>query len=144
MRIISSIPYKRHFKHKYLEIDLVKICTMENILLAIDATNLDMSALDFACYLGRLTHSKVTGVFLENLVDNEKPVFRRVHGTTYVDWDLDENSPELKEKRRKIESNILLFREACENRSVNYRIHRDEGVPAAEMIAESRYADVIM
>ena len=117
---------------------------MENILLAIDATNLDMSALDFACYLGRLTHSKVTGIFLENLVENEKPVFKRMHGTTYVDWDIDENSPEMRDKRNKIDANILLFREACEKRSVNYRIHRDEGVPAAEMIGESRYADVIV
>lgn len=123
---------------------MIKAMTMENILLAIDATSLDMSALDFACYLGRLTHSKVTGVFLENLVDNEKPVFRRMHGTTYVDWDIDENSPEMKEKRDRIDANILLFREACEKRSVSYRIHRDEGVPAAEMISESRYADIIV
>lgn len=117
---------------------------MENILLAIDATNLDMSALDFACYLGRLTHSKVTGVFLENLVDDEKPVLKTMHGSPYIDWEIDEKSPEMIEKRKKIETNIQYFKESCEKRSVNCSIHREEGVPASEMIEESRYADIIV
>ena len=51
---------------------------MEKILLAIDAINLDMPALDFACYLGRLTNSKITGVFLENLVADEKLVIKKM------------------------------------------------------------------
>jgi nucleotide-binding universal stress UspA family protein len=117
---------------------------MENIILAIDATNLDMSALDFACYLGRLTHSKITGVFLENLVNDEKMVLKRMHYLTYVDWEIDESSTEMQQKRSKIEANILLFKEACKKRSVNFSIHCEEGVPAAEMIAESRYADIIV
>ena len=36
-----------------------------------DAENLDMPTLDFGCYIGRLTNSKVTGVFLENLVEDD-------------------------------------------------------------------------
>lgn len=117
---------------------------MENILLALDATNIDMSALDFACYLGRLTRSKVTGVFLENLVADEKPVLAKMHGVRYLDWEIDESSPEMQEKRRCIEANIALFSEACEKRSVGYAIHRNDGVPAKEMITESRFADVIV
>jgi hypothetical protein len=45
---------------------------MERILLAIDAVKINMPALDFACYLARLTNSKITEVFLENFVANEK------------------------------------------------------------------------
>ena len=41
---------------------------MEKILLAIDAHNPDKNTLEFACYLARLTKSKITGVFLENTV----------------------------------------------------------------------------
>ena len=46
---------------------------MQKILLAIDAVNINMPALDFACYIGRLTNSKITAVFLENLVADENP-----------------------------------------------------------------------
>ncbi len=85
---------------------------MEKILLAIDAVNLNMPALDFAGYIGRLTNSKITGVFLENLVADEKPVLKKTYGTRYVDWDIDESSPRYQGKQQLIEKNISLFKEA--------------------------------
>jgi nucleotide-binding universal stress UspA family protein len=117
---------------------------MENILIALDATSIDMPAIDFACYLGNLTRSKVTGVFLENLVADEKPTFKRMHGVTFVDWQIDETDPSFKQKRELIENNIALFTAACEKRGVQCSIHRDEGVPASEIIAESRFADLLV
>jgi nucleotide-binding universal stress UspA family protein len=117
---------------------------MEKILLAIDAKNLDMQALDFACYIGRLTNSKVTGVFLENLVADEKPVLKGVQGSAYLDWEIDTSSPQFIDKQNLTEKNIAQFKEACENRSIRCNIHRDRGVPAAEIIDESRYADLII
>lgn len=117
---------------------------MEKILLAIDAVNLNMPALDFACYIGRLTNSKLTGVFLENLVADEKPVLKKAYGTRYLDWDIDETSTQYQDKQQLIEKNISLFKEACEKRSVRCNIHRDRGTPAHEIINESRYADLII
>jgi len=117
---------------------------MEKILLAIDAVNLNMPALDFAGYIGRLTNSKVTGVFLENLVADEKPVLKKAYGTRYLDWEIDESSPQYQDKRQLIEKNISLFKEACEKRSVRCNIHRDRGTPAHEIINESRHADLLI
>ena len=117
---------------------------MQKILLAIDAVSINMPALDFACYIGRLTNSKITAVFLENLVADEKPVLEKAYGTRYVDWKIDESSASYQDKRQLIEKNISLFKEACGNRSVRYSIHRDRGTPAPEIIAESRYADLII
>lgn len=117
---------------------------MEKILLGIDAINPDKNALEFACYLGRLTKSKVTGVFLENLEAEEKPVLRHMHGLAYVDWELDEKSDEHKAKMQLIEKNISFFKEGCVNREVNYNLHQDCGVPAHELIEESRFADVLV
>ena len=117
---------------------------MQKILLAIDAVNLSMPALDFACYIGRLTNSKVTAVFLENLVADEKPVLEKAYGNRYLDWKIDESSASYQDKRQLIEKNISLFKEGCENRSVRCNIHRDRGTPAPEIIAESRYADLII
>jgi nucleotide-binding universal stress UspA family protein len=117
---------------------------MKKILLAIDGRNINMPALDFACYLGRLTNSRVTGVFLENLVADEKPVLKTIYGGRYLDWEVDVNSPEYVEKEQTVEKNIEFFKDACERRSVIGTIHRDRGVPAREMIHESRYADILI
>ena len=117
---------------------------MEKILLAIDGINLNRNALDFACYLARLTKSKITGVFLENLVADEKPVLKQMHGLRYVDWEVDEKSDEYTSKMELIERNISIFKEGCINREVRFGVHRDRGVPAQELIEESRFADVII
>jgi hypothetical protein len=117
---------------------------MEKILLAIDAINLDTNSLEFACYVAKLSKSKITGVFLENLMSEERPVLKQVHGMAYMDWVVDEKSDEHKAKLELIEKNISLFKEACINREVNYSLHRDRGVPALELIEESRFADMVV
>ena len=49
---------------------------MEKILLALDAQNISTPAIDFACYLARLTNSRLTGIFLEDVLSDERPVFQ--------------------------------------------------------------------
>ena len=117
---------------------------MEKILLAIDAINPDKNAMEFACYLGRLTKSKITGVFLENLAAEERSVLKQMQGMAYTDWEVDEKSDEHKVKIELIEKNISFFKEGCINREVSYSLHRDRGVPARELIEESRFADVLV
>lgn len=117
---------------------------MKKILLVIDGMNIDMSALDFACYLGRLTNSKITGVFLENLVADHKLIVKTVYGKPSFDWEMDKKSAPYIEKNEVIEKNIQLFKEACARRSATCSIHRDRGVPAKEIITESRYADLVV
>ncbi|MEJ0105948.1 MAG: hypothetical protein WDO19_26850 [Bacteroidota bacterium] len=117
---------------------------MEKILLVTDGINPNPNALDFACYLGRLTNSKITGVFLENLVADEKPILQFEKGISYLNWEIDKTDEEYKEKKKKIEKNVSLFKDACEKRGVRYCIHKDEGTPAREIITESRYADVVV
>jgi nucleotide-binding universal stress UspA family protein len=117
---------------------------MEKILFAIDATNISIPALDFACYIGRLTRSTVTGVFLENLVIEKTPALKNIGGTSYLEWGIDPAANEYKEKQMMIEKNIAFFKEACEKRSVRCSVHRDRGIPADEIIAESRFADLII
>ncbi len=114
------------------------------ILLGIDAINPDKNALDFACYLGRLTNSKVTGVFLENLEAEERPVVKQMQGITYLDWDVDETSGEHISKVKLVEKNIASFKESCLNRGLDCNLHRDRGVPVLEMVEESRFADLLV
>lgn len=117
---------------------------MKKILLAIDAINPDKNAMEFACYLGRLAKSKIIGVFLENLAAEEKPVLKQMQGMASKDWEVDEKSAGHKAKMELIEKNISFFNEGCIKREVRYSLHRDRGVPASELIEESRFADVLV
>lgn len=117
---------------------------MEKILLAINAVQPNKNALEFACYLGRLTKSKVTGVFLENLVAEERPVLKNARQIASLDWEVDEFSEEHKAKVELIERNISLFQHGCCNGEVNSVVHRDTGLPASELIKESRFADLMV
>src|SRR5688572_26128489 len=117
---------------------------MERILLSIDAINPDKGALEFACYLAKLTRSKVTGVFLENTVAEERPVLKKMYGIPSLDWEEDEQSAERKAKMDLIEKNIVLFKERCITEEAVHCVHRDRGVPAKELIAESRFADILV
>ena len=117
---------------------------MEKILLAVNAVQPNKNALEFACYLGRLTKSKITGVFLENIVSDEKPVLKKAQQIAWLDWETDEESEEYKAKMDLIEKHIRLFSEGCTNGEVNATIHRDSGLPANELISESRFADLLV
>lgn len=117
---------------------------MEKILLAIDGININVPAVDFACYLGRLTNSRITGVILENLVGEERSVLKSIQGVKYMEGEMDNKSEDYQVKKEVIEKNISFFKEACGKRSVSGTVHRDRGVPAREIIHESRFADVLV
>src|SRR4030095_3532842 len=116
---------------------------MEKIILAVDALNPDQQAFDFACFLGRLTHSKITGIFLENLLEESRPVLKDPQGRTIMYRD-DDEAVEYLSKKARIEENISLFKNGCINREVCFNIHRALGQPATELIEESRFADLLV
>lgn len=115
---------------------------MKRILLAINAVSPDSQAIDFACYIGRLTKSIVTGIFLENLVADERPVINT--GMPYLEWGIDEDAPEYIQKKALIEKNIESFKDCCERKSVRSSYHAAPGMPSSEIIAQSRYADLLI
>jgi hypothetical protein len=57
---------------------------------------------------------------------------------------MDENSDEHKAKMKLIEKNISSFKKECISGKVSYSLHRDHGVPASDLIEESRFADVLI
>ena len=113
---------------------------MEKILLAINPLNPDTNALDFACYLGRLTKSRITGVFLGNHVPAalKSPVDSDENGEE------EETAVPYDEEVKLAERHITLFKEGCIAREVRYSVHQDGGDPAVELIRESRFADLIV
>lgn len=117
---------------------------MEKILVAIDAFNPDKNAIEFACYLGRLTKSKITGVFLENVTANQKVVLQNGNEIPYAHQDADDYWVQTLARIERIEKSIRFFRQKCAEEEVLCRVHRDRGFPATELIEESRFADLIV
>lgn len=117
---------------------------MKRILLAINAESPDPQAIDFACFIGRLTKSIVTGIFLENLVADERPVINNMQGMPYLDWEIDEQAPEYIQKKALIEKNVEAFKSCCEGKSVRCSYQLAAGTPSSEVISQSRYADLVI
>ncbi|MRG45323.1 hypothetical protein GFS24_09360 [Chitinophaga sp. SYP-B3965] len=114
---------------------------MEKILYITDAVKLDIQNLDFACFLCNLTHSKLTGVFLKNEV-TEVRTPEKLRETAIASAIPGASVGEVKASY--CVDNISLFKNACEIRGVNYGVHEDVGMPLNEVIAESRYADLMI
>jgi nucleotide-binding universal stress UspA family protein len=116
---------------------------MEKILLAMDAKNINVLTVDFACFLARLTNSRLIGVFLEDLLSEERPIyseFEKLHPEEGQSAAIDAVAP----RTRATEENIRLFKHTCECRSTVPNIHRDRGIPLDEIIEESRFADLLI
>ena len=121
---------------------------MEKILLAMDAANLNMKTIDFGCYIARLTRSRLTGVFLEGLVGQQSVpggILDILSGAGA--WDSDDDVADVQKTMVEstiTEANIRRFREACVCRETLSLIHRDRGIPLSEILAETRFADLLI
>jgi len=112
---------------------------MEKILLAMDGSKQNTYAIDFACYLAKLTQSRLTGVFLEGTSDERMQGFLGVdepEGVEEMTNGLRAADPVLQHVHR--------FREACLCREVPAKVHRDRGVPVGDILLESRFSDLIV
>lgn len=117
---------------------------MEKILLAVNAAGVNVNALDFACYIARLTRSKLTGVFLEGEPELEKKAAGSVSGKVLANTMAEENASGGCGPKTLCEDPIRFFKEACANRNVSCNVHLDRNVPVHEIISESRFADLLV
>jgi len=117
---------------------------MKNILTAIDVLHPDKKTLEFACWLANKTHSQLTGVFLENLIYADTPVMKTLYGSPYVETILTNDVPENVDKRKACTSAISHFYEECRDKNVKHNIHIERGIPAEELIEETRFADALV
>ncbi|RAJ76786.1 hypothetical protein CLV59_108307 [Chitinophaga dinghuensis] len=111
---------------------------MEKILFITDAMAINPQALDFAMFLCNLTHSKLTGIFLENLEYEGRPL-------TMLQAEANSPANSIDDiKSNCCEEGIQQFRTACASRGIPAVVHRDRGLPMDEIIRESKYADLLL
>ncbi len=116
---------------------------MQKILVALNAVEININTIDFACFIARLSRSKLTGIFLE--MEREKvPALKRIYGSAYLETIVTTDFPESSAHADKLDQNIRFFKEACESRGVTALIHKESGIPADEIIQESRFADLLI
>ncbi|MBO9201973.1 MULTISPECIES: universal stress protein [Niastella] len=110
---------------------------MKKVMIAIDAQKVNMKVLDFACYIARLTHSRLTGVFLDDAQILEtmikEPIYREA-----------KFAPAVKKMARSIDENIHLFKEACANREINCSVYFENNNPLVEIIKQTRFAELLI
>ena len=117
---------------------------MEKILLALDAHQPETNTIDFACFIARLTDSKLTGVFLEDILQEEMTYVAGTAKPTCI------GRPEKASGEPEgvpvdiVSRNISRFKESCICRETRSLIHRDRGIPLSEVVEESRFADLII
>jgi nucleotide-binding universal stress UspA family protein len=115
---------------------------MEKILLAMDALHINTQAIEFSCYLARLTCSRLTGVFLEDVLS--EPAFGAFQQVAQMQGGGVTDTEAASARAEITDANILQFRRACESRGVVPNIHRDRGTPLDEVVRESRFADLVV
>ena len=113
---------------------------MKRILVAVDASNFKNSQIEFACYLARLTHSRLTGMFYHFQLETAK--MEKLKAEVFAG---DAESQLDKEAQmEEYPKALALFKEFCSSREVNCDVHIDGEVPIEELIAETRYADLVV
>lgn len=117
---------------------------MKKIMIALDAEKPDQHSLAFGCYLARLTGSRLTGLFLENLPAEKTAGVKFAYGSVYVETIGAGEAPETGFKDRVSRENIRAFKAFCEAQGVDCQVHRNQDDPQTELLSESRYADLIM
>ncbi|WPQ60458.1 universal stress protein [Chitinophaga sancti] len=115
---------------------------MKKILYVTDALNLHLENLEFAGYICGLAQSKLLAVFLEN--DELEMRTESMIRTAAVNAGLNVTEETLSLKQHTCDTNIQRFKTACETKGIDCAVHRDRGNPLAEIILESRYADLLL
>lgn len=114
---------------------------MEKILLALDRQQINMNVVDFACYIAGLSRSELTIIFLQDEAHGPASETRSEKRRVAA------GQPTVLEKKEAIKpaaDNSLLCESACQNRGIRVKIHQHEGNPLAELLSESRFADLLV
>jgi nucleotide-binding universal stress UspA family protein len=115
---------------------------MEKNIVFVNSTQAGMSALDMACYLAKLTHSRLTGLFVQDIpfalipsFHIQKPYFRK---------HTDRSAGQDTALKMDVTQAISLFKASCNRREVNCDACEVKGDPVEEVVNESRFADLLV
>jgi hypothetical protein len=110
---------------------------MEKILLVLNARQPDMVSIDYACFIASVTHSALTGLFIENLFEYVPS------GGKYSPYSIETSTPVMSTVKADTTHSVRLFRDECMIKGIQCEVLVDKGEPIQEAIYESRFADLL-
>jgi nucleotide-binding universal stress UspA family protein len=117
---------------------------MKKILLAIDAEHMDTEVIHFACNIATLTHSTLTGYFINNYYE-DAPVVNMAFGMPYVENVVAADPAIIAEWQQKLKEHIAQFEKTCAVKGVRCQVQCSNTTdPARTTIEESRFADMMI
>lgn len=119
------------------------IFIMEKVIVLLDGLKVDINTARFACYLARLTHSKLTGVLIESSALKKDKVLVKADASdvllrTILDRKTDEDIEKLW-----IE-NVNFFEDITEEEGVEAFIEADKTLSTFNVLEETRFADILI
>ena len=113
---------------------------MEKIVLVLNAHRPDMASIDFACRVAKLTAAKLTSLLIDDVYAAEAPAF--MAESSYFDLTLSsEAQPGV---ATDTDHAVKLFLDECRLKKVAAGICVVKGEPIQQVIAESRFADLLI
>lgn len=117
---------------------------MKKILIAINSRDMDEQAVNFACYLSRLTQSGLTGIFLDNLMLEEEVIVSQAEEGVVIESFTIREMPDTDEMIQLKTLNIDRFRDICWEKEVQPYVLVDNGRPVLDILAKSHFADMLV
>lgn len=117
---------------------------MKNILLAINPEKPSIPCMQFGCYLAQLTQSRLTAVFVGKHLADKSPALKTVFGVPYVETIVASDLPGYAQHEGMRAIYMETFTKICEDRGVRHSINQDLDYPLDGLIAESRFADLLV
>lgn len=117
---------------------------MKNIRLVIDAGHLNIHHVQFACYIASLTQSRLTAIFMQNAPYQQLPEMKVAFGTPFAETITMKDLPDFKESQQLLRENEATFCVICERHGVHASVHENPYEPLDEILAESRFADLMI
>lgn len=117
---------------------------MEKILLVVNDEDIQESTIRFACFIAKLTSSTLTAILPEELLIEEEVVINEAEGMPYVESISISEIPDNTEKVNQREESIRIFQELAKEAEIQSFVHVDKGLPAEEIIEESRFTDLLI
>lgn len=117
---------------------------MEKILFIVDPRGVDRSALNFACFLGEITNSRITAAFLAEPVFNRSAGLSTIIGDVYLEPVLENVEAVLEEQGRQIEEQRTVLRQVCSHHGASWAELPRPVKTIDEIVTESRFSDMII
>ena len=115
---------------------------MRQILIVVDEMAVNIKAVDFACFIARLTKSDLITALVSGKLRSGKS--RRVSAFPVSASTDGDRIIEFETREEYIATNRRLLSDACINRGVNPRFVQDDPYDFEELVKETRYSDLVI